>query len=190
LHSSQESELEREYRLLAANDEYENDDANANASDVCTTPSNSFEPHPEYLINTAQVRALLDTAGSALVSIRTRAEYLGETSGYSYIQARGEIAGALWGHAGNDGDVNSMSNFQDPLGRMKPAAEIAALWGEAGIRPDMAIVFYCGTGWRASLAFFYGWLMGWEHISVYDGGWFEWSSDPTNPVICRTALLR
>jgi thiosulfate/3-mercaptopyruvate sulfurtransferase len=51
----------------------------------------------------------------------------------------------------------------------------------------MRIAFYCGTGWRASLAFFYAWLMGWEHISVYDGGWFEWSSDPANPVICRTA---
>jgi rhodanese-related sulfurtransferase len=37
-------------------------------------------------------------------------------------------------------------------------------------------VFYCGTGWRASLAFFYAWLMGWEQIAVFDGGWFEWSS--------------
>jgi len=24
--------------------------------------------------------------------------------------------------------------------------------------------------------------MGWPRISVYDGGWFEWSSDPENPV--------
>lgn len=70
---------------------------------------------------------------------------------------------------------------------MRPAGEIAALWGAEGIRPDMQIVFYCGTGWRASMAFFYAWLMGWERISVYDGGWFEWSSDPVNPSICRTA---
>jgi thiosulfate/3-mercaptopyruvate sulfurtransferase len=145
---------------------------------------------PEYLIHTAQARTFPSRAGCALVSIRTRAEYLGETSGYSYIQARGEIAGALWGHAGNEGDVNSMSNFQDALGRMKPAAEIAALWRAEGISPDMQIAFYCGTGWRASMAFFYAWLMGWEHISVYDGGWFEWSSDPANPVICRTAVRR
>lgn len=140
---------------------------------------------PDYLIHTAQVRALLDTAGCALVSIRTRAEFLGETSGYSYIESRGEIAGALWGHAGSDGDVNSMNNFQDALGRMKPAAEIAALWQEAGIRPDLHTTFYCGTGWRASLAFFYAWLMGWERISVYDGGWYEWSADPANPVRCE-----
>jgi thiosulfate/3-mercaptopyruvate sulfurtransferase len=149
-----------------------------------------FVPRPDYLIDTAKAQALLHTSNSALVSIRTRAEFMGQTSGYSYIKARGEIAGALWGHAGLDGDVNSMHNFQDALGRMKPAAEIAALWRAAGIRSEMQIAFYCGTGWRASLAFFYAWLMGWEHISVYDGGWYAWSSDPANPVICRTALPR
>jgi thiosulfate/3-mercaptopyruvate sulfurtransferase len=83
-----------------------------------------------------------------------------------------------------------MRNFQDALGRMKPASEIAALWRAEGIGPEMQIAFYCGTGWRASLAFFYAWLMGWQHISVYDGGWFEWSSDPANPVICRAAAVR
>jgi thiosulfate/3-mercaptopyruvate sulfurtransferase len=24
--------------------------------------------------------------------------------------------------------------------------------------------------------------MGWPRVSVFDGGWFEWSSDPDNPV--------
>jgi len=23
--------------------------------------------------------------------------------------------------------------------------------------------------------------MGWPRVSVYDGGWFEWSNDPENP---------
>jgi thiosulfate/3-mercaptopyruvate sulfurtransferase len=142
----------------------------------------SFEARPDYLIHTAQAKALLQQPDAALVSIRTRAEFMGETSGYSYIQPRGEIAGALWGHAGVDGDVNSMRNFQDEEGRMRPAAEIARIWRDAGIHPEMQIAFYCGTGWRASLAFFYAWLMGWERISVYDGGWYEWSADPGNPV--------
>jgi thiosulfate/3-mercaptopyruvate sulfurtransferase len=182
LHSGEQLEPERELLALAADDDIDN----GSDAGIGAAWSERFEPHPEYLINTAEARALLDITGSALVSIRTRAEFWGETSGYSFIHTRGEIAGALWGHAGEEGDVNSMSYFQDALGRMKPAAEIAALWNEVGIRPDMQIAFYCGTGWRASLAFFYAWLMGWERISVYDGGWFEWSSDPANPVICRT----
>ena len=41
---------------------------------------------------------------------------------------------------------------------------------------------YCGTGWRGSEAFFNAWLMGWPRVAVYDGGWFEWSRDPANPV--------
>ena len=155
---------------------------------VCDAQLAHYQPRPDYLIDTAQARALLEQAGSALVSIRTRAETLGETSGYRYIQARGEIAGAVWGHAGSDGDVNSMGSFQDALGRMKPAEEIAALWAAAGIHPEMQIAFYCGTGWRASLTFFYAWLMGWPRISVYDGGWFEWSSDPANLDVCLTDL--
>lgn len=154
-------------------------------------PTESAWPaRPDYLLTTPQARALLHQRSAVLVSIRTRAEFMGETSGYSYIAARGEIAGARWGHAGVDGDVNSMRNFQDAQGRMKPAAEIAAVWAQSGIHADLQVAFYCGTGWRASLAFFYAWLMGWPRISVYDGGWFAWSSDPANPVICRSAAAR
>ena len=157
--------------------------------------ANAFVPHgawpgnfparPELLLDVDQAKRLLDHPHGGLVSIRSRAEFMGETSGYDYIVARGEIPGALWGHAGRDGDVNHMGSFQHADDRMKLATDIAAVWAEAGIHPQMHIAFYCGTGWRASLAFFYAWLMGWEHVSVYDGGWLEWSSDPTNPVVCH-----
>lgn len=51
---------------------------------------------------------------------------------------------------------------------MKPAQDIAAFWAEQGIHPSLALVFYCRTGSRASLAFYDAWLMGWYRISVYD----------------------
>ena len=54
-------------------------------------------------------------------------------------------------------------------------------WAQAGISPDKHNAFYCGTGWRGSEAFFNAWLMGWPRISVFDGGWFEWSNDNKNP---------
>ncbi len=134
---------------------------------------------PRYLVGTPQVRSLLAHPGSGvLASIRSHAEFTGQTSGYGYIVAKGEIPGAVWAHAGRDGDVNDMSDYQDAQGRMLPAARIRDLWREAGIVRERPVCFYCGTGWRASLAFFYAWLMGWEQISVYDGGWFEWSQSP------------
>jgi thiosulfate/3-mercaptopyruvate sulfurtransferase len=142
----------------------------------------AFPARPDYMFDMGQARRFLAQGDGALVSTRTWNEFIGETSGYSYIAARGEIPGALWGRAGNDDDVNSMSEFHHSDGRMKPAADIRAIWGGAGVHAGRHTVFYCGTGWRASLAFFYAWLMNWERIAVYDGGWCEWSSDADNPV--------
>jgi 3-mercaptopyruvate sulfurtransferase SseA len=147
-----------------------------------------FPLHPEYLIDMRQARALLRQADGVLASIRTWNEFIGKTSGYSYIQARGDIDGARWGRAGDADNINSMSEFHNPDGTMKASSEICGLWRKAGIHPGQQTAFYCGTGWRASLAFFYAWLMNWERISVYDGGWHEWSRDPGNPVVCRAGL--
>jgi len=144
-----------------------------------------FPGCPQFLFGTGQARALLSEPQGALVSIRTWDEFTGKTSGYCYIDAKGDIPGARWGHAGDADDMNSMSDFQRPDGTMRPAREISQLWKEEGIDADQQVAFYCGTGWRASLAFYYAWLMGWERISVYDGGWFEWSSNPQNPVTPR-----
>jgi thiosulfate/3-mercaptopyruvate sulfurtransferase len=135
----------------------------------------AFPARPDYLFDMVQVRRFLDRGEGALVSTRTWNEFTGKTSGYSYIDARGEIPGALWGRAGGDDDVNSMTEFHHHDGRMKPAADIRRMWQAAGLHPGRHTVFYCGTGWRASLAFFYAWLMNWERIAVYDGGWCEWS---------------
>jgi len=155
------------------------------AADDFGTP---FPARPDVLFDMDQVRGLLDHGQDTLVSIRTWDEFIGKTSGYSYIDARGDIPGALWGRAGADGDVNSMAAFHQPDGRMKPAADILRMWGSSGIHAGRQTVFYCGTGWRASLAFFYAWLMGWERIAVYDGGWCEWSRDADNAVVCRADL--
>jgi 3-mercaptopyruvate sulfurtransferase SseA len=140
---------------------------------------------PEYLFDMPQTHSLLAHGTGSLVSTRTWSEFVGTTSGYSYIPVRGEIPGALWGRAGDEGDVHSMSAFHTD-GRMKPAQQIRAMWAASGIHPGRLCVFYCGTGWRASLAFFYAWLMGWSRIAVYDGGWCEWSSAEGNPILCRT----
>ncbi|MFL6658943.1 MAG: sulfurtransferase [Massilia sp.] len=142
---------------------------------------------PEFMLDLAQAAALSGRSDAALASIRTWSEYSGATSGYHYIAACGDIAGARWGHAGREGDVNSMSAYQRADGCMLPAADIARMWRANGIHEGLDVGFYCGTGWRASLAFFYAWLMGWERIAVYDGGWYEWSADPANPVVCRVA---
>jgi thiosulfate/3-mercaptopyruvate sulfurtransferase len=145
----------------------------------------TFPSRPDYLIGMEQARALLRQPDGTLASIRSWAEFSGQTSGYSYIAAKGDIPGARWGRAGADGDINSMSDFHLADGRMRPAADIVRFWHDNGIVRGQQVAFYCGTGWRASLAFYYAWLMGWERISVFDGGWYEWSdSMPGQPGRC------
>lgn len=148
----------------------------------------AFPGRPDFLIDTAQARRHLMRDDAVLASIRTWSEHCGATSGYHYIAARGDIPGARWGRAGREGDVNSMSAYQHPDGRMLLGPAIAHMWRDAGIHAGLDAAFYCGTGWRASLAFYYAWLLGWERISVYDGGWYAWSSDPANliPIVDAT----
>ena len=49
---------------------------------------------------------------------------------------------------------------------MRAYPEVAARWEAASITPDKRVAFYCGTGWRASEAWFHAFLMGWPRIAV------------------------
>ncbi|WP_028863638.1 rhodanese-like domain-containing protein [Psychromonas aquimarina] len=137
--------------------------------------------NPHYIIDVPQARALLskDPHLHSLVSIRTFEEYTGKISGYDYIKPKGRIAGSKWGHAGTNS--NNAADFLNPDGTMKSASEIKDLWKSWNINPNQKVAFYCGTGWRASEVFFYCHVMGWKDISVFDGGWYEWSADKNNP---------
>ena len=141
----------------------------------------SIPAHPEYLIDIPEAKQILaDPEHSSLVSIRSWPEYTGETSGYSYIGHKGRIKGSRWGHAGSD--AYHLEDFHNPDGTMVSADLITAFWHEWDIHKQQNVAFYCGTGWRASEVFFYAYVMGWRNISVFDGGWYEWSNDETNPV--------
>jgi len=135
---------------------------------------------PEVFVDTKAVKAILAGQRGVIASIQSWGEYIGETSGYAFIQPKGRIAGAVWGHAGVDRD--GMEAYHNPDGTARPLDKITEAWRKRGITPDQTVVFYCGTGWRASEAFFYAYTMGWKKIAVYDGGWQEWSRDPANPI--------
>lgn len=118
------------------------------------------------------VEVLADPQG-ALVSIRSKPENTGLTSGYNYIADLGDIPGAVWGDNGSD--AYHMENYRNIDNTMRDFNVLAVNWAGAGISGAKKVSFYCGTGWRASETWFYARLLGWEDVSVYDGGWFEWS---------------
>ena len=150
------------------------------------TPIRSFgvqiPQRPQLIVDIDDAKRILaDPDGAALVSVRAWNEHFGKNSGYNYIVPAGRIAGDVWGNCGTD--AYHMQHYRNVDNTMRAYPEIAANWEEAGITADMWVAFYCGTGWRASETWFYAYLMGWERIAVYDGGWWEWSRDPiSNPV--------
>jgi len=139
----------------------------------------SIPQRPEVIVDIGEAKEILaDPAGAALVSVRTWKEHIGRVSGYNYIGPAGRIAGDVWGNCGSD--AYHMQHYRNVDNTMRAYPEIAANWAAAGITADKWVAFYCGTGWRASETWFYAWLMDWQRIAVYDGGWFEWSADPVN----------
>ena len=78
-------------------------------------------------------------------------------------------------------------------GSLKPLAELAALWRQAGLLRSAEgadasaevgrLIFYCGSGWRSALAWLIARLMGHPDVASFDGGLFEWCLDARRPVL-------
>lgn len=101
-----------------------------------------------YIMDMTDARKILaDKNGSVLVDIRSWFEYIGQISGYDYIKFKGRPKGAIWGH--------DLSDFRNIDNTMRNMDEILAMWKEWEITPEKNMVFFCGTGWRASEVLFY-----------------------------------
>lgn len=113
-----------------------------------------------------------------LVSIRSWNEHIGKVGGYENLpsianeMSIGEPKNAIWGFAGEK--IKQMEDYYDPDGTYRNPNEISFLWRTQGITSQDNIAFYCGTGWRACLPFFYSLILGWNNTCVYDGSWIDW----------------
>lgn len=136
--------------------------------------------NPHFAVDTPEAKEMIASDDSELVCVRSYSEYIGEVSGYNYIEKKGRIPGAVFADSGSD--AYHMENYRNVDHTTREYHEIDEKWRKSGITPDKHLAFYCGTGWRGSEAFINAWLMGYPRVSVYDGGWLEWSNDPANPV--------
>lgn len=149
------------------------------------TPAKDFgtivPAHPEYLMSIETVQdKLKNDKNFRLVSIRSKEEFDGKTSGYSYIDRAGEPKGAVWGHAGSD--PYNMQDYLHKDGTVITANEMEKLWSDSNLNKNNELSFYCGTGWRAAVPWLIAYDAGWEGMTVYDGGWNEWQMNNNLPV--------
>lgn len=137
--------------------------------------------HPEYNININQAKQLLTNPNGRLTAVVSWNEYIGKNNGgYSYFDEKGRIPSSVFGYGGSD--AYHSQDFLDSDWTMRSYEEIKNIWADWDINPQNEISFFCSTGWRGGLAFFQAYAMGFENISVFDGGFYEWSRDPKNPI--------
>lgn len=130
---------------------------------------------PEILISTPDdvLEQQKNNEDFVLASVRSWEEFIGKTSGYPWIETAGEPLGAAYAKASKKRTDVSMLLSDD--GKSGNVDEILANWEEWGITPDKQIAFYCGSGWRATIPFFFAKSLGWDNVQLYDGGWYQWN---------------
>ena len=152
------------------------------ASETAATDFGTTVPaHPEFWVSMADAKDRLSSDDNfKLVSIRSEEEWLGKTSGYSYIPKAGEPEGAVWGKGAKS--AADVADFTNEDGTVKELDGLKEVWADCDFTLDNHLSFYCGTGWRATVPFLVLYQEGYDDISVYDGGWYEWQMYDENPV--------
>jgi thiosulfate/3-mercaptopyruvate sulfurtransferase len=141
--------------------------------------------NPEMRATSDYTLSVYKSSKAQIVDVRSEGEYLGASSGYANMDAKGRIPGAIWAR-----DADPASRFYNNAdGSLRNVEDIKSMWRTLGItstaspaRFDKEVIFYCGGGYRSSLAYFYAYLMGYANIRNYSDGWEGWSVSYTrNP---------
>jgi 3-mercaptopyruvate sulfurtransferase SseA len=134
----------------------------------------------QSIATTATVQTLAGVA--QLVDVRSGSEFSGFISGYGYLVNKGRIPGAVWAYDADDASLI----YRDADATLRSYTEIRDLWSSLGITStvsptmlDKEAIFYCGGGYRSSLAYLYAYLMGFSNIRNYSDGWSGWSTSYT-----------
>jgi thiosulfate/3-mercaptopyruvate sulfurtransferase len=132
-----------------------------------------------WLATTDEVRLAIDQNNAILADVRSDAEFVGSSSGYDYLEAKGRIPRAI--HLGDADDRSG--EYQRNDGCLRTPDEVLERWQTRGLQRDATgqrfpreVIFYCGGGWRSSVSFFVAWLAGIEPIRNYSDGWCGWST--------------
>lgn len=151
------------------------------AKDVPTPKPATYKassPNLAYRAFLNQAQNAMTSPGFAMVDVRSPDEFSGKILSPPGLpetcQRGGHIPGAKnipWGQACNDD------------GTFKSFDELQALYGGKGITADKNVIAYCRIGERSSHTWFVlKYLLGFPHVSNYDGSWTEWGNLVGAPV--------
>ncbi|HVX72458.1 MAG TPA: 3-mercaptopyruvate sulfurtransferase [Devosia sp.] len=130
-------------------------------------PPAPFTPHfrPELVHSLSDMRAAVAT-GQQIADARPAGRFAGRDAEPRPGLQSGHMPGAV---SVPSGDLVAQ-------GRLKPVAELQALFAAAGVDLGRPIVTSCGSGVTASTLMLALMLAGARDVAVYDGSWAEWGS--------------
>lgn len=129
-------------------------------------------PRAGLFADSADVVAALAEPGTAVLDARSRERFSGA--------APEPRAGLRGGHM--PGAVNLPFGELQHEGRMRPAAELRAVFGDL-VGERERLVLSCGSGVTACVLALGAELAGYRGTAVYDGSWSEWGLPSPLPVV-------
>jgi thiosulfate/3-mercaptopyruvate sulfurtransferase len=125
-----------------------------------------------------EVASAISDPAATIVDVRSEAEYRGER----FWPSGGLEPGARAGHVPSA--VHQLiDGLCDERGSFRGAADLRGVFSAIDLDGDDELITYCTIGGRASTAWFVlTYLLGRDHVRVYDGSWAEWGKMPGTPV--------
>jgi thiosulfate/3-mercaptopyruvate sulfurtransferase len=126
----------------------------------------------------SRVQDAIEDPLCTLLDVRTRPEYRGER----FWPSGGLEAGGRAGHVPSARSL-SIDDLLDEQGSFGSADQARRLFASIDPSGDGEVITYCTIGGRACTAWFaLTYLLGRQHVRVYDGSWAEWGRMPATPV--------
>jgi thiosulfate/3-mercaptopyruvate sulfurtransferase len=113
-----------------------------------------------------------DVAGrGVLIDVRAAQRFRGEREPIDPVA--GHVPGA----------VNApLTENTDDLGRFLSDSALRTRFASLGVRDDVPVAAYCGSGVTATQTILALRLAGYDDAALYPGSWSEWITDPSRPI--------
>lgn len=142
-------------------------------TEVPQFPPAIFTPRvqPELRATAEEVLAALGRAGVRVIDARDVGQYSGQV--VRQPGRRGHIPGAI--------NIPREELVDPQTGQFRSNEELAAVFARAGVHPEEQVIAYCNGGVAATVVLFSLALLGYPHLTNYDGSWNEWGVRPDLP---------